>query len=212
MDFRNTFLYHLVVATISLLLVFVFYSSGIDLNRALAGTAFILLFLTLIIGPIMRIWRPALEALPWNLPWSWRGELGIWFTIVSIVHVSLIFSARQWDVIGYLASMRISDLIGLVALFLAIILTITSFGKVINFLGVPSWRWLHSFAYVVFYLVGAHAINHAFLRPDRPADWPHWSYLVMIVIVIALQTAAFIKTVINYRQSLKSKDNQNLVK
>ncbi|MFH1423555.1 MAG: hypothetical protein ABIG29_01175 [Candidatus Nealsonbacteria bacterium] len=204
MDFHNTFLYHFVVALMSLLLGFVFYLAGIELGRAIAGVAFTLLFLTLIIGPVMRLWRPVLEVLPWQLPWSWRGELGIWFTIVSIIHVLYVFSGRQWDVIGYLTGMRLADLVAFVAIFLALILTVTSIGGVIKFLGVASWRWLHSFTYVVFYLVGAHVINHAFLRSDRPEDWLHWLYLVMILIVIILQFSAFVKTVAQYRKDAKS--------
>ena len=201
MDFRNTFIYHLIVALMSLLLVILIWSTGIDINRAVAGVAFFLLFLTLIVGPVMRLWRPALEALPWNLPWSWRGELGIWFMIVSVAHILLVLSGRQWDVAGYMAGMRLSDLVAFAAVFWALILTVTSFGRIIKFLGVSSWRWLHSFAYVVFYLIGAHVINHAFLRANRPEDWLHWSYLVIILIVIVLQFTAFTKTVINYRKS-----------
>lgn len=203
MDFRNRLLYHFIVALMSFTLGLIFYLLGIGLGRAIAGVAFTLLFLTLIIGPIMRLWRPALEALPWQLPWSWRGELGIWFVVVSVIHMLFIFQGGKWDVIGYLVGMRLSDLIALVALFLGLILTVTSFGAVIKFLGVMSWKWLHSFAYVIFYLIGAHVINHAFLRPDRPKDWLHWLYLIMILVVIVLQSSAFIKTVANYRKSLK---------
>jgi len=204
MDLRNKLSYHFIVASISLLLGFGFYSSGIELGRAIAGVAFILLFLTLIIGPLMRLWKPVLEVLPWQLPWSWRGELGIWFTIVSIIHMLFIFYGKQWDVMGYLVGMRLSDLVALAALFLALILTATSFGSVIKFLGVASWKWLHSLAYVIFYLISAHVINHAFLRPDRPEDWLHWVYLIMILIVIALQFSAFVKGVADYRKSLKT--------
>jgi len=95
-------------------------------------------------------------------------------------------------------------LVALAALFLALILTATSFGSVIKFLGVASWKWLHSLAYVIFYLISAHVINHAFLRPDRPEDWLHWVYLIMILIVIALQFSAFVKGVADYRKSLKT--------
>ena len=203
MDFHNTFLYHFVVASMSFLLGLVFYLAGIELGRAIAGVAFTLLFLTMIIGPAMRLWRPALEVLPWQLPWSWRGELGLWFTIVSLSHLLYVFYGRQWDVLGYLAGMRLADLVAFVALFLALILAVTSLGPVIKFLGIMSWKWLHSFTYVVFYLVGAHVINHAFLRPDRPEDWLHWLYLVMILIVIILQFSAFVKTVARYRKDPK---------
>ena len=204
MDLRNKLSYHFIVASMSFLLGFGFYSLGIELGRVIAGVAFILLFLTLIIGPLMRLWKPVLEVLPWQLPWSWRGELGIWFTIVSIIHMLFIFYGKQWDVMGYLVGMRLSDLVALAALFLALILTATSFGSVIKFLGVASWKWLHSLAYVIFYLISAHVINHAFLRPDRPEDWLHWVYLIMILIVIALQFSAFVKGVADYRKSLKT--------
>lgn len=197
-DENNKLLNHIVVALTSSLLIYVLWSSGIDINRSIAGVSFFLLFLTLIIGPIMQLWRPLLKVLPWDLPWSWRGELGIWFTLLAAVHVFLILDDRQWEMNFYL-----SDIIGLVALFLAFILVATSFGKVIKFLGVESWRWLHSLAYVVFYLVGFHVINHAFLRPGRPEDWLHWMYPVMMVIIILLQTSAFVKTVIYQRKKLK---------
>jgi len=200
MDFRNTFSYHLAVALISVLLILLLYFTGTGFNRAVAGVAFFLLFLVLIIGPIMRLWRPALEALPWNLPWSWRGELGIWFTVFSVAHLLLVFFNNQWNITGYLAVMRLSDLVAFVALFLALILTAASGGKVAKSLGISAWRWLQSFAYVTFYLVGAHVINHAFLRAGRPLDWLHWAYLAMIIIIILLQSAAFVKTVVNYRK------------
>jgi methionine sulfoxide reductase heme-binding subunit len=74
---------------------------------------------------------------------------------------------------------------------------------VIIFLGILSWKWLQSFAYVIFYLTSAHIINHAFLRPGRPEDWLHWLYLVMIITVIFLQSMAFFKTVSKYRTSRK---------
>lgn len=204
MDLRNKLSYHFIVALMSFLIGFAFYRSGIELGRAIAGVAFTLLFLTLIIGPAMRLWKPALEVLPWQLPWSWRGELGIWFTIVSIIHMLFVFQSRQWDVTGYIVNMRLADLLAFTGLFLALILAITSFGGIIKFLGVMSWRWLHSFTYVVFYLIGAHVINHAFFRANRPEDWLHWSYLVMILIVIVLQLSAFIKGVADYRKSLKT--------
>lgn len=203
MDFHNTFLYHLVVAIVSFILVFILSSTGVGFNRAVAGVAFVLLFLTLIIGPIVRLFRANLTNLPWELPWSWRGELGIWFTIMSIIHLSFVFAGKQWDVIGYVVGMRLSDFVAFVALFLALVLMSTSFSRVIKFIGISSWKWLHSFTYVVFYLISAHVINHAFLRPDRPENWIHWLYLFMMIAVIVLQFIAFSKTVIDYRKSLK---------
>ncbi len=203
LDANNKLLNHVIVALISFLLIYVLWSSGIRINRSIAGVTFFLLFLTLIIGPIVQLWRPLLKVLPWDLPWSWRGELGIWFTLLSIVHVLLIFSGREWQI----KNLYLSDVIGLVALFLALILVATSLNKVIRFLGVESWRWLHGFAYVIFYLVSAHTINHAFLRSGRPEDWLHWMYLVMMFIVILLQASAFVKIVIYQRKKLKEEQS-----
>ncbi len=207
MDFHNTPLYHLVVAVMSFLLISALYFTGINLNRAVAGVAFFLLFLTLIIGPVMRLWKPNREVLPWDLPWSWRGELGIWFTILSMAHIVIVFKKIDWDIAGYVAEIRLSGLVALIAAFWALVLTVTSFRKVIKFLGVSAWKWLHTFTYVVFYLVSAHIINHAFLRPGRPADWLHWSYLVMMLVVTVLQAAAFVKTVAGNRKNLITQKN-----
>lgn len=202
MDIRNNLAYHFVVALGSLTLLFVLSLAGIETHRAVPAVAFILLFLTLAIGPIMRIWKPGAKVLPWNLPWSWRGELGIWFTIISISHMLLIFKGAQWDIIGYLSGIRIGNLAALVALFWALILTAASLGKVIKFIGLSSWRWLHSFAYVIFYLVGMHVVNHAFLRPGRPSDWLHWTYLVMMLSIVFLQFAVWVVTIKDDRKNL----------
>jgi len=189
----------LVVELLSLVLIYIFWLSGIGLNRSVAAVSFVLLFLVLIIGPIMKLWRPVVEHLPWEMPWSWRGELGIWFFLLSLAHVGLVMYDREG-----LGTLRLADYLGLVALFWALVLTATSFEKVIKFIGVKSWKWLHSFAYVIFYLVGFHTINHAFLRTGRPDSWIHWSYLVMITVVIVLQISAFAREVVLYRKSLKS--------
>jgi sulfoxide reductase heme-binding subunit YedZ len=194
MDFRNTPAYHLIVALVSLLLILILYFNGIGLNRAVAGVAFFLLFLTLFIGPFMKLQRPQTEVLPWNLPWSWRGELGIWFTILSLVHWRLSCNLS--------GTIRLSGLMGLVALGLSLILALTSNPKALRSLGINSWKWLQNFAYVIFYLVGLHTIHYAFLRPGRPLDWLHWFYLLLILVIIVLQAAAFIKTVKDYRRSM----------
>ena len=199
MDFSNKLRNHLVVELLSLVLIYIFWLSDIGLNRSVAAASFVLLFLVLIIGPIMKLWRPVVEHLPWEMPWSWRGELGIWFFLLSLAHVGLVMYDREG-----LGTLRLADYLGLVALFWALVLTATSFEKVIKFIGVKSWKWLHSFAYVIFYLVGFHTINHAFLRTGRPDSWIHWSYLVMITVVIVLQISAFAREVVLYRKSLKS--------
>jgi len=198
MDFCDTLLYHSIVAVISLLLILILYFTGTDFGRAVAAMAFFLLFLTLIIGPIMKIWKPFSEASPWDLPWSCRKELGIWFMIFSVSHMLLVLDSRYWGALGYSTGMRFSDMIAFIVIFWALVLTVASFGRVIEFLGISAWRWLYRFTYIIFYLTGAHVIS----RADRPLDWLRWAYLFMIVLVILLQSVAFIKTVANYRKTM----------
>lgn len=140
--------------------------------------------------------------LPWGLPWSWRGELGIWFTLLSIIHGILEMQEKEWSV----AAIDIGGFISLIVLFWALILAATSFSKAIKFLGIDQWKWLHSFAYVIFYLVVVHIIYYTWLHPTGhtgPA-WLSWMYLTMIIIVVVLQFAAFIRTVVDYRHARTS--------
>ena len=42
----------------------------------------------------------------------------------------------------------------------------TSFDRAVSFLGISSWKWLHSFTYVIFYLVALHSLyNHFLVQP-----------------------------------------------
>ena len=108
MDARNTLRQHLIVGVFSLGLVAILrFLLDNSWTVSFARVSFILLFLILIIGPVMRLKRPAQISSPLFAPWSWRGELGIWFMIVSIIHASLVFAGRQWDVIGYMGDMRL---------------------------------------------------------------------------------------------------------
>ncbi len=199
-DTRNTFAYHLVIGSASVFLVAITNLSGIDLNRATAAVAFLLLAVTLSIGPLTRILDLGSGKLPWTFPWGWRGEFGIWFVIMSLAHTGIVFHRRDWDIIGFFETLRPADLAALIGLFLILILAATSFSRVIGYIGMASWRWIHRFAHVAFFLLALHVINHSFLRPGRPEDWLHWSYLLIIIIVIGLQFVEFGSMVARYRR------------
>jgi len=151
----------------------------------------------------MKLRKPKVASTPLKIPWSWRGELGIWFTIASLVHFYFAMSGRpQWNLMKALGGgvggggYGLANLLGLIALVWAIILTITSFRKVIEFLGVESWKWLHTFTYVIFYLVTAHLIYFQFFSTyGGGPDWFGYSSLVMSVVIILLQFCAFTKAV-----------------
>lgn len=132
-------------------------------------------------------------------PWSWRGELGIWFTIMALAHFILLLIERPLTELikmggsGY----SLTNFIGLIALIISIILSFASLGKVIKFLGVRSWQVLHSLTYVVFYLVSAHFAYFQFFSSYGQVgpDWFGYLATAMAVLVIILQITAFIKIV-----------------
>ena len=204
-DTTNKLSYHFATGLISFASIFLFLVLGIEVSRAVAATAFFLLFLVMVIGPIMRLWRHLARMLLWELPWGWRGELGIWFVLLSIVHGFLVMQVKNWQ----LPAINIGSLLGLIALFWAMVLAATSFSKVIKFIGVDQWRWLHTVGtYVIFYLLATHIIRYTFGHPRgyTGPNWLPWLYLIMIVTVIVLQFTAFVKSVIYYQKSKKPEE------
>lgn len=205
MDAKNTPLQHLTVGTLALGLAFVFhFLFDTHWATAFARVSFVLLFLTLIIGPLMKLREPTRVSSPLQSPWFWRSELGIWFTLTALAHFYFIMDGRpKWNFVKVLGGgvggggYGLANLLGLIALVWALILTTTSFGKVIAFLGVESWKWLHSFAYVIFYLVAGHFIYFQFFSTyGGGPDWFGYTALVMTLTIIALQLAAFTKAVL----------------
>jgi len=88
------------------------------------------------------------------------------------------------------------------------VLAATSFDRAVSFLGISSWKWLHTFTYVIFYLVALHSVYFAFIHytpsPHRvlmgqsttyPENILRFAYLAMLLSVLLAQAAAFVKTV-----------------
>ncbi|MBD3310782.1 hypothetical protein GF351_06205 [Candidatus Woesearchaeota archaeon] len=202
-DTKNNLVKHLVVGVSSLAAAFLIrYASGVSWSVSFARVSFLLLFMTLIIGPVMRLVKPSKLFTPLKTPWTWRGELGIWFTVTGLAHFCVVMSGRPgWSLLKALGGFfggggyGLANLLGLIALVLAIILSITSFHRIIMFLGIESWKWLQSFAYVIFYLVVLHSLYFQFFSTyGEGPDMFGYSMILMAVVVIALQTAGFIKT------------------
>lgn len=214
MDARNTLVQHTIVGVFSLALVSIFvFLLDVAWSTSFARVSFILLFLTLIIGPVMRLREPTQCSTPLATPWSWRGELGIWFTLTALTHFIIVLSGRSFSELikiggsGY----GLTNFIGLIALIWAIILACTSFGKVIAFLGVESWKWIQSFTYVIFYLVSAHFIYFQFFSDYGKIgpDWFGYIAVVMALIIILLQLTAFIITITKHRKEMVKTDGVN---
>ncbi|MFB6076094.1 MAG: hypothetical protein ABEK17_03030 [Candidatus Aenigmatarchaeota archaeon] len=208
-DVRNTLRQHLLVGAFSIgLTLILHFMLGIKWSTSFARVSFILLFLTLIIGPLMRFRKPTKSSTPLKTPWSWRGELGIWFTLTGILHFYFAISGRlNFNIMKALGGFTggggfgFANFIGLVALIWAVALTITSFNRIIKFLGIDSWKWFQSFTYVVFYLVSAHLLYFQFFTIyGSGPDWFGYLSIVMMAIVVILQMSGFVKAVREYRK------------
>ena len=212
------------VAIASALVVSVFWFTRMEWDaemrtwRAFGDAAIALLFVTLALGPAARLWRPLGRALPW------RRETGIWSAVTALIHTMLILNGWvRWDwglFLGYEfipqlgrvgrlePGFGLANLIGLVALVWILVLAATSSDRATRFLGPAAWKWLHSGAYVVFYLAVLHTLYFLFMhftlsfhRVPPPENWFRWPLLAMGLIVVGLQVAAFVKTVRRRRAS-----------
>ena len=224
--FNKKLLRHVVVGLGTALSLFLFYMSRPELAdvhrfwRATGDVGFILLFLALSIGPLMRLWPLASKAMPWRRP------LGIWFAVTALVHgVSVLDGWIKWDLLKFFGyefvpqvgmyvrlepGFGLANLIGLIALVLAILIAAVSSDKALNYLGSATWKWIQNLSSVVFYLSGSHAVYFLFIHFTQslhsggiPPNWFRHYVVVMIFIVLALQLLAAIKTVLEHRGRVK---------
>ncbi|MDP1625312.1 MAG: hypothetical protein Q8L64_06150 [bacterium] len=165
-----------------------------------------------------KLWRPFTRLV------SWRREFGVWFSVFAVGHGYVIWERwAQGDVMrlfgfeyleqvgGYILSrpeVGIMNLMGLMLLPMIILLTITSFDRAVSFLGISSWKWLHnSLAHVIFYVIVLRGILYLFfffeLSYPRmavyPPVWFLYPFIGMALLVVLLQSVAFIKIVLRQR-------------
>lgn len=219
---KSSFVRHIWVALATVLLLGIVWevnetwSPDMRLWKAFGGASFFLLWFALILGPLATIWKPVAKLLPV------RKEVGIWFFLIALVHGYLILDGwvrwSVWEFFGYQyfaevdtylrveSGFGVANLAGAIALFFAFILAATSFQKAIDTLGIKSWKWLHMFVYVIFFLSAVHVVYYTFMHFDPslnrvvlglPTEYPdnplrYW-YLSALVSVIILQTWSFIK-------------------
>lgn len=229
---QNLLFRHLLVGLFAILLMLPFWFGRLDwdpemrLWRAIGDGSFLLLFFTLAIGPIAKLWNPATRLI------AWRRETGIWYGLLAFVHTLLIFSGWvRWDWLrfwGYefipqlerVARMEpgfgLANLIGLVAVMITLLLVATSSTWAVDLLGASAWKWLQYGSYTVFYLVVLHTLYFLFIHytisfhrtpPDDP-NWFRYPFLVLALLIPALQTAAFIQTVTRRTGAVQSRSRR----
>jgi sulfoxide reductase heme-binding subunit YedZ len=216
---HSLFRRHLLVGAVAVLLAVPFWYGRLDwdpemrLWRAIGDSSALLLFATMSIGPLSRLWSRAARLVPW------RRETGIWFGVTAFVHTALVWDGwARWDwmrLLGYefvpqlgrLARLEpgfgLANLVGLVAVVLTLFLVATSSNWAIVRLGAAAWKWLQYGSYTVFYLVVLHSLYFLFMHytvsfhrqmPDDP-NWFRYPFLTLSLLVLLLQGAAFAVTV-----------------
>ncbi len=213
---------HAIVASVAGIIAYIVWllydewSPDMRLWKSLGSSAFALLWFTVFIGPASVLCKRLKSFV------SWRRETGIWFAVTVFVHAYLILDGWiDWSVVSLFGFQYIADLdiyarsepgfglanmIGLLVVFFALILAATSSDRAVNYLGVSSWKWLHSFAYVIFYLTVLHVLYFAFIHYapspvklmtgaliEYPANPLRFAYLSAFLSVFIVQVAGFIK-------------------
>jgi len=182
-------------------------------NRAFADASLVLYAVTLAIGPLARLWRPASRAM------AWRRETGIWATIAAAVHIGLFWEKHYgwsgWRQFFYPVAhgsgaiadtlmgnrpgglvptaLNLANVVGLVALAYALVLTLTSNDASQRWLK-RGWSWLQERATTMQFLVLLHTWLFAYyITPE--SGLVIGTLWICFWTVLLLQTAAFVKTV-----------------
>jgi len=208
---------HAAVAVLSAGLVWIFWltrsnwTGDMRFWKAVGDASYMLLLLSLVIGPIAKL-APSTRSLL-----RWRRQIGIWFALTASLHGFLILNGwARWSLRRFLGyefvpqlgrevrlepGFGLSNIIGSVALILALILAATSSDFALRRLGRPAWTWLHRFAQSVLLLALLHGGYFLFIHytpsfhkaPLPNLDWFRVPFLVAGLAVVALQATAFIK-------------------
>jgi methionine sulfoxide reductase heme-binding subunit len=178
-------------------------------NRAFADVSLLMLILTLACGPIARLWPRAARLV------LWRGEMGVWSILAALGHVVIVMTGWvEWDVLRLFYSVNpfkrdwaldqgfaLGNLLGIIALLYGVVLAVTSNDASIRLLGGSPWKFVQQGVYVLYALVALHTAYFLFFhfvtfhRPPVPANWMERPFLVLVVVLFVLQTAALLATV-----------------
>ncbi len=186
--------------------------------RAVGDASLMFLYVTLALGPATRF----LPSFSMFLPY--RRELGVWFGIFVMAHTIIILDGwLQWDVFQFMeyqfvpqlqqmvrleSGFGMANLLGLLAVLMALPLMATSAGWATRKLGGASWNFLHRGASTIFYLVALHAAYFLYIHytvsfhraPPPNTNWFQIPFAVLTMAVLILQIAAFFKTMRRQRR------------
>ncbi|MBT5772834.1 MAG: hypothetical protein HOH95_00485 [Dehalococcoidia bacterium] len=215
---RTLLLRNAAAVAVGLAVAYLFWTSRplwdpeMRLWKSVGDASLILLYATLIPGPLARLAPRTARLIPW------RRELGIWFGVFALVHTFLILDGwARWSLqrlLGYEfipeldryarlePGFGLANLIGIAAVLITIALLATSTDWALHRLGASAWKFLHNSVYIIFWLILLHTAYFLFIhysphfhRLPPPPDWFRYPFLILTLGLIALQTTAFINTI-----------------
>ncbi len=207
---------HLVILLFGALLTYGFLESRAQWsemhrwNRALGDASVVLVALSMMIGPLSRLWGAAKRLIPW------RRELGIYGVIAAFIHATIILVGwMNWDLyrlvgmefhpglqryVMFQQGLGFSNILGIAALIYALILTLTSNDFSQRWLGASVWKHVQQGTYIMWWIIVLHTgyfLFMHFLHFDRATpepNWFRWPFVGLVVTIMLLQFAATLKT------------------
>ncbi len=209
---------HAITAAASAALIGLFWASrpqwvaDMRLWKAAGDASYVLLVSALALGPLAKL-------VPSTRSWlRWRRQLGIWFALTASLHGVLILDGwARWSLRRFLGyefvpqldrelrlepGFGLANLIGSVALFLALLLAATSSDRAMKRLGRPAWTWLHRTAETILLLSLLHGSYYLFIhftasfhKVPPGLDWFRIPFLVTGLVLVTMQGAAFVRSI-----------------
>ena len=216
---RETLMRHILVVVLAGALIGIFaqvhgqWSPMHRWNRAFGDASLVLVALSFGLGPLSRLYRPAVRLVPY------RREMGIYAFVLALVHGIIIlvgwvefdlmrlagfeFHPQLQTYVMFQQGFALSNGLGILALVIALLLAATSSDYAMRKLGASGWKfiqmgvlplWWLSVAHVAYFLY-AHFLSFHRQTPDpNPLQIP---FAILVIAVLGLRIASYVMTVRN---------------
>ncbi len=179
-------------------------------NRAFGDASVVVIALVMLIGPMSRLWRRWARLLPW------RRELGVWGFLAGLTHAGFILFGwvrLEWprlfgfefhpglgQYVMFDKGFGLGNVIGILALVYGLVLSLTSNDLSQRLMGMSVWKYLQQGAYILWALIVAHTAYFLFMhfldfhRQTPEPNVLRWPFVILVATVLAVQTAASVRT------------------
>jgi len=209
---------HLVVILVAAGVTYAFLASRPEwsamhrYNRAFGDASLILVSLAMALGPMTRLtsWKWVRRLLPY------RREFGIYAVVAALIHTIIVLigwvELDLWRLFGFefhpdlqryvmlRHGFALANAVGILALAYGLILALTSNDASQRLLGLSIWKFLQQGSYVLWWLVVLHTAYFLFVhfldfhRQTPDPNWAQWPFVILVLIVMALQFLATLGT------------------